>query len=368
MSKNNIFTASITALLKVFLSAKETGEKLPVFPKKVLIVRQHNQFGDMLATVPLFRAIKEKYPETEITLIVSPQNFYAITTNEFIDEYFVFNKKKLFSRSYRLELRKLLNREYDIVVCPATVSLSSTSCILSRLANSSFRIGPKILNGKVNKFAFMFNKRVTLDWKKYPDAHVSDFGLDIVRPCGLTTKNFRASIPYSEEYEIMADEFVGYLKGKENDHKIVGLHVGAGKPPNRWSAIKFVEVIKNLNESGKYKFYLTGTDSDKAELDYVTEHSDVNLELFVNKPVPALAALIDKSDLFITNDTGVMHVAGATTTPQISIFGPTNPFNWAPLGANKYFLRKTDLIEDITVSDVLNLAEMILNKTENDAA
>ena len=73
-----------------------------------------------------------------------------------------------------------------------------------------------------------------------------------------------------------------------------------------------------------------------------------------------MAALISKSDLFISNDTGIMHVAGSTDTPQISIFGPTNPFNWAPIGNNKYFIRKSELIDDVSVQDVLKLCETIL--------
>ncbi|MGA9295126.1 MAG: glycosyltransferase family 9 protein, partial [Ignavibacteriaceae bacterium] len=70
-------------------------------------------------------------------------------------------------------------------------------------------------------------------------------------------------------------------------------------------------------------------------------------------------ALISKSDLFISNDTGIMHVAGSTDTSQISIFGPTNPFNWAPIGNNKYFIRKSELIDDVSVKDVLDMCEII---------
>ena len=57
-----------------------------------------------------------------------------------------------------------------------------------------------------------------------------------------------------------------------------------------------------------------------------------------------------------------MHVAGTTSIPQITIFGPTNPFNWAPIGENKYFIRKSELIDDVEVDDVLKLCDMILSK------
>ena len=55
-----------------------------------------------------------------------------------------------------------------------------------------------------------------------------------------------------------------------------------------------------------------------------------------------------------------MHVAGTTKTPQISLFGPTNPFNWAPCGKNKIFLRKSDLIDDIEVEDVFEICKVLL--------
>jgi heptosyltransferase-2 len=57
-------------------------------------------------------------------------------------------------------------------------------------------------------------------------------------------------------------------------------------------------------------------------------------------------------------------VSGTTNTPQISIFGPTNPFNWAPIGPTKYFIRKSELIEDVAVDDVYQLSNMILKKVK----
>jgi len=83
---------------------------------------------------------------------------------------------------------------------------------------------------------------------------------------------------------------------------------------------------------------------------------------FINKSIAEVAAIISKSDLFITNDTGVMHVAGSVETSQISLFGPTNPFNWAPVGPTKYFLRKSDFIDDISVEDVFSLVNYIVEK------
>jgi heptosyltransferase-2 len=57
-----------------------------------------------------------------------------------------------------------------------------------------------------------------------------------------------------------------------------------------------------------------------------------------------------------------MHVAGATDVPQVSIFGPTNPFQWAPIGEKKIFVKKSDFIDDVSVEDVFEACNILLGK------
>ncbi|RMD50411.1 MAG: glycosyltransferase family 9 protein [Ignavibacteria bacterium] len=362
MAKQTFYSKFTARLIKRLFAVDEIKNFDIPEPKKILVVRQHNQFGDMLASVSLFRAIKEKYPDSHLTVIVSPQNYYAITKNEFIDRYFIFDKKKLLNPYYFIKLLSVLRGNYDLGIVPATVSISYTSSLLLRLSNSAVRVGPASLNGAQNDFSYFFDRRIDLDWRRYPDTHVSDFGQEILRPLGISTNNFRSSISFGEEEKKEVDKFfeqnnIDYSK------RIVGLHVGAGKPKNRWSLDKFIKVIESLKEDFDAQFVITGSRSDKNELDYIQKNLNIKVAYFIDRKIPALAALISRCDLFITNDTGVMHVAGATDTPQISIFGPTNPFNWAPVGSNKFFLRKSDLIDDVTVGDVLELARMILSQT-----
>lgn len=361
MSHQNILSKVIINLLKKYFSVKEKTEYSLNNPERFLIIRQHNQFGDMLASVPLFRAIKEKYPNSKITLIASPENYYAITKNKYIDELFIFKKKKFFNFVYLKKLKQVLRKKYDVAIVPATVAISKTSCILAALSNSEIKIGPESLNGQKNDISFLFHYRIELNWKKNPDAHVSDFIMDIVRPFGLSTKNFSSSIEYDQEDEKAAEAFINSINLAKDDY-LVGFHVGAGKPQNRWSLEKYINLIKKLKEHYKIKIYFTGSSSDKDEIDYMKKNLNFQAAYFINQPISTLAALISKSDLFITNDTGVMHVAGTTKTPQISLFGPTNPYNWAPIGEEKYFIRKSELISDITEDEVFNLCCSIFEK------
>lgn len=363
MAANSFISNFIYSIFEKTLAVEENKSRDIGTPKKIIIIRQHNQLGDLLAGVSLFRAFKETYPESHITLLVSPFNYPGMVKNKYIDRIFVFDKKELFNPSYFVRLKKILAEEYDLAIVPVVVSISFTSNLLARLSNSKIRIGPQSLDGKVNKSAFFFDRRVSIDWRNHPDSNVSERSLDIVRPFRINTENYHSGISFDDEEMKNVEKFLADNNFDENKN-LVGLHVGAGKPSNRWSLQKYTLLINRLNSAHSINFYLTGSKTDKDEIDYLVNELDFKVGLFINRPIPEVAALISKSDLFISNDTGIMHVSGTTDTPQISIFGPTNPFNWAPIGPTKYFIRKSELIEDVAVDDVYQLSNMILRKVK----
>lgn len=361
MAKENFISKLVYRFIRDFYSVPENRSFEIGIPKSFLIIRQHNQLGDLVAGNSIFRAIKETFPQSKTTVIVSPENHYGILKNKLIDKFFVFDKTKLFNPFYLKKFLKLLHEDYDLVIVPVTVSISFTSNLIARFANAKIRIGPKSLDGVENKSAFLFDRRVVLDWRHTPDSNVADRILDIVRPFGISTNNYNSEISFDQDDIESAKIFALELNLQPYD-KLIGIHSGAGKTPNRWSLNKFVDLINKLNENIDVKFYLTGSNADKEEINYITQNISVKPGLFLNKKIPEVAALISISDLFITNDTGIMHIAGATKTPQISIFGPTNPYNWAPSGSNKIFIRKSELIDEISFDEVYELCMPFLRQ------
>ncbi len=361
MSFKSISSDALNFILKKKFAVTENHDKNLGDPKKILIIRQHNQLGDMLAGVSLFRAVKEKYPHTHLTLLSSRDNYYGVVKNKLIDELLVFDKSKMFNPFELISFIKKIRQGFDLTIVPVTVSISFTSNLIARLSKSKIRIGPRSLDGKPNDSAYLFDRRVDIDWRRYPDSNVSEHILEIVRPFGIDTKDLSSEITFDESDNIEAKKFISEIQ-PDTKSILIGLHVGAGKPANRWSLNKYVELIQKLNGNYSCVFYLTGSDSDSEELKYVISNSKVKLHKYLNKQIPQVAALIANTNLFITNDTGIMHVAGTTNTPQVSLFGPTNPFNWAPCGKNKIFLRKSDLIDDIEVEDVFNVCKNLLTE------
>jgi ADP-heptose:LPS heptosyltransferase len=366
MSRYSLKENIIYKLARLLFAVPETTLPINYYPKNILIIRQHNQLGDMLAGVSLFSGIKEKYPDSRITLIAGPQNYTAVEKNKYIDRLLVFNKKQLWNPLYLKKLLDTFRNSYDIVVVPVTVSISFTSNLLSRFSDAAFRIGPSSLNGKKNRSDFLFNIRIEIDWTKQPDANVSEIILEILKPLNVIPLTLKSEISFDQNDLNTAHYFLQSLNVKDSE-KIIGLHVGAGKPQNHWSLKKYIEVIEELNRNYNAKFYFTGSRTDKEVIEYMRKNLQVPAGYFLSKKIHEVAAVISVSDLFITNDTGIMHVAGATDTPQISIFGPTNPYNWAPIGSNKHFIRKSELIDDVETEDVLALCRKILGSSMKEA-
>lgn len=356
MSRGKLKNQIVASLLKPLLKPNDKNSELPRELRKILVVRQHNQFGDLLASVPLFRAIKEKYPFAELTVILSPENYYAVEKSKLIDRSFTYNKAKLISLNYLQSFKTILRDNYDLVIVPVTVSISKSSCIIAGLAKGKYKIGPSSLDGRPNEFDFIFNQKIELNWTSSPDRHVADFGMDISRPIGISTNNLRSQIDFDEDDIRKVSEYISSNKIK------IGCHIGAGKIPNRWNLTNWENLIKQISDNYGAIFYFTGSNADAKLIKCLTNSIKVPFVIILNKSIPELAAAISLMELFITNDTGVMHVAGAVDVKQISIFGPTNPENWKPIGNNKLVIKNSDNIDSVSVEQVYSMVEKLVGE------
>jgi ADP-heptose:LPS heptosyltransferase len=104
--------------------------------KNILIVRQHNQLGDMLCSVPLFAAIRKRFPDAHITLVASPINYEILFSdiNPFIDKVITYRKSPF--KNLIEFYKELKNHDYQIGIVPSTVSISRTSHFINFFSRS----------------------------------------------------------------------------------------------------------------------------------------------------------------------------------------------------------------------------------------
>jgi len=334
--------------------------------KNILIVGKNNQVGDMICSLPLYAALKKKFPEAKITLVAAKTNYPVPLKdiNPYLDKIIVYNKSSLKSifNFYR-ELRK---DKYQIGIVTSTFAYSTTSHIINYLSGAKIRVGVNSIDGKINNGAKFLNIKKDFFWDK-EKKHQSERNLDVIRQigCDLTPEEIeQTGIILNESDEREANNFIN-RHFTDKSKKIIAVHPGAGKTHNLWNVENFFEVLSRLyNKYENYVLITCGPMDKEIVNTLTTKLLENNIEYVIeNLPQKQLCAVLKKIDLYITNDTGTMHLAASSGTKLIGLFGPTKTYEWAPRGKNQdYIQAESGKINDIGVEKVFKLSEKILQK------
>jgi ADP-heptose:LPS heptosyltransferase len=356
------FKRSVASILKL-LFRSYPPKTLPV-PRGILVIRQHNQLGDMLCVVPLLRALRSRYPAARLDLMASPVNQEVMLNSRYLDRVVLYDKRD-FLRNGRIRPLALyryirsIRGVYDLVLVPGTVSTSFTSDFLAFLTGARLRIGVGSLAGHPNSSSYFFNIAEDLDW--HSPRHQTLRNLDVARSLGLDTPDC------SHEMTLTAGEIE---KGREialgirgTKRLLIGFHPGAGKVPNRWPAESFAELIDRLSGHSGGAAFLTSGPMDEEVVTTTAKQLKGLVQIIGNQSIRTIASIIKEADLFVSNDTGVMHIAAAVGTPVVALFGPTDPLQWAPIGPMiRYIQGEGGDIGKISVDAVFKAATGLIRK------
>lgn len=325
--------------------------------RSILVIRQHNQLGDMLCVVPLLRALRGAHPQARIVLLASPVNAAVMESNRWLDDVILFDKRRylegatLRTGAIRELFASLRNPGFDLVLTPATVSMSGTSDLLAMATRAPVRIGPGSLEGRRNPSAAAYTHPVPLDWSGQPHRHQTLRNLDIAAALRLPDVPLHSEITLKQNEVDGAKSFLS--KHFQDSGSFIVYHPGAGKPPNRWPADRFARLAREVAAETRLGILVTSGSFDREPVGAMAEGLGRAFTLVENRPIREVAAILAMARLVVSNDTGIMHVAAAVGTPVLSLFGPTDPRQWAPLSAgSRYIQGEGGDIRSIALDDV----------------
>jgi heptosyltransferase-2 len=200
----------------------------------------------------------------------------------------------------------------------------------------------------------------------------------MVKSLGFKTAERRITLEITKDSLSKADEILS-SHGIGTGNMLVGIAPGATYGPAKmWFPERFAAVSDHLREEFSSKSILFGSKNDRERADLVKEHAKhtiINLagETNLNDAI----SLIARCDLFVSNDSGLMHLAGALGVSLVAIFGSTNPVTTSPVGEKSIVIYKnadcspclkktcpTDFkcMDMIGVDDVFREARILLEK------
>jgi ADP-heptose:LPS heptosyltransferase len=321
----------------------------------------------MLCVVPLLRALRTRYPGSRISLLASPVNYEPMVGNRYVDEVINFDKREFVAKEggsllhfpgYAGGLRK---KKFDIAVVPSTVSTSFTSDLLAFLSGAPVRIGARSIQGVPNRTGFFFTHPRDLDWRGMKCYHQTKRNMDIWPDRFSEESDMTIEITLREDELSRGKSFL--QKMSHAAARVIVYHPGAGKGPNRWPAGLFARLADELSASVPSATVITSGPMDDGPVGAMIAALHTPFEVIKNQPIREVASAIRFADLVVSNDTGIMHVAAAVGTPVLSLFGPTDPGEWAPTGERHRYIRgEREDIGKIPFDAVLRTANEMLRR------
>jgi len=339
---------------------------------RILIVRT-DRIGDVLLSSPVIKAFRDNYPEAYIAMMVSPFALGIVEGNPYLDEVIIYDKRGrhqswLGSIKFALNLKK---KRFNLAII---LHPTNRAHLVTFLAGIRRRIGYD------RKFGFLLTDKVK-HTKQFGEKHELEYNLDLVRYLGIEPKDktlYMSIKPESDEWakKLFRQESIGKAD------KLLAIHPGASCRSKIWPKERFSEVADKLIEKYGFKVLIIAGAKDAALAQLVLNkmrHKAVNLAGVTS--VSQLASLLKRCQLFISNDSGPVHIATAVGTPVISIFGRKqkglSPKRWRPVGVRDQILHKEvgcieclahncakdfACLKAITVQDILNVVDSVLEE------
>lgn len=326
---------------------------------KILIIHPGG-IGDLIMFTPVIKILKNNFPDAKIDIFAgyTPESAGIFEEGGLINKFFAidFTKNSLFDKlRFIYKLRK---EKYDLSLLPAGVN--------------------RLKGGIIN---FLIGAKKRVGGGSNEDKHKTEASVDL-----LKTLNLKIDYPlpapflnFDKEKKI-AKEFIE--KNNLENKVLIGFSIGSGTKQQfkLWPNENFEELGRKILDSRPDAFILLfGSSNEKGLCLEVKNYLGKNAVPVIGKTLSQAAALIDKCRIFITSDIGPCHIAAATRTDLIVIFGPTIPERTGPVGLNvhiisekcsyqyhdvftpKYdFSRKHNCLRKITPDVVFNKVKEIL--------
>jgi heptosyltransferase II len=302
------------------------GKKLPGAGIERILIRGTNWIGDVVMTLPALAAIRKTWPGAWITVLAKPWVSEIYRLSRDVDEVFVFQEPGRHAGVMgKLRLAgELLKNPFD---CAILLQNAIEAAILARLAGISLRAG---YNSDGRGLLLTHSVRRTREVRQ---VHQIDYYLEMVRALGCTPGERSVQLHPGEDYDGVAERLLRHY-GIEAGRPLIGVAPGAAYGPAKmWFPERFASVVDRLIAETGAQVVLFGSGGDKESTAAVARNSRHSLiDLAGKTDLKEAIALIVRCRLFLSNDSGLMHIAGALGLPTVAIFGSTNPATTSPVG------------------------------------
>jgi heptosyltransferase-2 len=306
-----------------------------MMPKKILISLP-NWLGDIVMSLPTIKGMRWLFPESHISVLVKANFASIFKYNHDVNEVIVYQrgeKLRKFISGWKMA-KTIRDKNFDLALI---LPRSFNSALLPFLSKIPQRIGYAadtrtiLLSHPIKRSNELLSQ------------HRVYYFLNLLNHFRKSVALYSPSIKTGHEEERWANELLSSLNIKTSS-MLVGFNAGAAYGDAKcWLPERYAKVAEKLIEKYDAHILLFGSKAEgriNSEIAKQLSEKSV-LDLTGRTDIIQLAVLIKRCRIFVTNDTGPMHVAGALGIPIVAVFGPTDYITTSPFGTNHIIVRKS---------------------------
>ena len=310
-----------------------------------ILVRSTNWLGDSVMTIPALKRIRQADPTAYICVLTRPGLRPLFELSGLVDEILHIEKHQdafRRARSFLAVLGEVRRRHFDVALL---FQNAIEAALLTFLARIPRRVGYQsqgrsmLLTHGLKRRRSRELRHETLDYIVLVDNALGAGGADETDK--LVKVESLPEIRASEAHRTAARALLRSRGIGDDERNLVVLNPGAtNSEAKRWSESSFARVADLFDGDGA-RVVLIGSSGEEAlakRIELLAQgRRPINLAGLTD--IPTLAGVLSLARIVISNDTGTAHVAAALGIPVLTIFGPTNEFETAPLGRRSEVIR-----------------------------
>lgn len=284
----------------------------------VLLI-QLKRIGDLILTVPAITAVRRNFPKARISLVVAHGSRELLPAIPGLDQTFVARGRVSDAAQWLALAKGKFDYCFDF-------SRTDRSAFLTLLSGARKRITYTTIRHEPLR-QLSYNEFVPSRVRSF---HTVDHHLALLAPLGVRDSSPEIHLVLPAEAEAKAKAVIA--ENHLGPYFIV-IHPGSARAEKFWLARRWAEVADRTSDTGPFRLVLTGGKSrmEQEHIRHIKAHlKRAVLDLSGQLDLLTLSALIKRARLLVTIDSAPMHLAAALGTPQVALFGPTNPFHWRP--------------------------------------
>lgn len=319
------------------VALRRSGRIRPTAPRRIVCLRLE-RIGDLLMTAPAIVDLEAAFPDASIDLVVGGWNRVIAAAVAGVDRVETLDASWL-SRGdggrgvLRLmrDVARWRSRRYDLAInFEPDIRGNLVMAAIGAAWTAGFVSGG---GGALLDTALDYDTAI----------HSTDNARALVRAIagGGVRRVFRPGSTSSLEIPQANRDEAARLLSRFDGAPAIGIHVSGGRAIKQWPETRFRDVAAQLVRDRNAAIVLTGAPRDRAQVDMVRQAlpPDRVLDLSGGASLLTVAAVLERLDLFVTGDTGPMHLAHAVGAPIVAVFGPSDPVRYAPRGTRDRVVR-----------------------------